>query len=627
MRITRDGSELPAISPRAPEKAAVRVATTAALAASVYLAGTRTAIATSYGTVVASGTAPPTVTLSGTPTVGGTIRIEITLGGARGTAMFKWSVNGGSFTTGETTGASVALGSTGVSAAFAVGLYSADNVYTAAGDYTTLAAVDGVTLVVGDRLLDKNHATATRRGWYDVIDLGSTTTPWILRRSSDADSSDKIVPGVITEVLEGSVNGDKLATLTTDATITLDSTSLAWSLASATDVASDIVLGSDAQGDVYYRGASSLSRLAAGAIAGMVLLTGGPSANPSWGTVILGATGASGAPGTAGAAASITGGTGGAGTGGAGAGGAGGATSLVSGQGGAGTAAGAAGAGGTLAITAGNGGTSNGVGGAGGSVILTCGRKTGSAAEGTFSLIVAGSTALSTSTTGGILFGAASVDPGLGGASLGNAKFIRGEYTSAGYNLIGVDASADVVVGNTSLGIKLTGSGQVRFVSTTNSYAWQSASVIIGLLTATQLQLGADDNTTVAGNFAIRGADITTSNTAAKLFDLYAPLGNGTGAAGYVGIFGGIVGSSGVQHTRQAIARFYGTGVTVVAGGGALTHASTIFDVQSTTQGVTFPRMTTTQRDAISSPTEGLVVYNTSTHVLNFHNGTAWGAV
>jgi hypothetical protein len=52
-----------------------------------------------------------------------------------------------------------------------------------------------------------------------------------------------------------------------------------------------------------------------------------------------------------------------------------------------------------------------------------------------------------------------------------------------------------------------------------------------------------------------------------------------------------------------------------------------MLDVSSTTKGFLPPRMTTAQRDAISSPPAGLVIYNTSTNVLNFYNGSAWGAV
>ena len=52
-----------------------------------------------------------------------------------------------------------------------------------------------------------------------------------------------------------------------------------------------------------------------------------------------------------------------------------------------------------------------------------------------------------------------------------------------------------------------------------------------------------------------------------------------------------------------------------------------ILQLNSTTQGFLPPRMTTAQRDAITTPPEGLVIYNTIDHVLNFYNGTSWGAV
>jgi len=46
--------------------------------------------------------------------------------------------------------------------------------------------------------------------------------------------------------------------------------------------------------------------------------------------------------------------------------------------------------------------------------------------------------------------------------------------------------------------------------------------------------------------------------------------------------------------------------------------------VDSTTQGVLFPRMTTTQKNAIASPVGGLVVYDTTTNKLCCYNGTTW---
>jgi hypothetical protein len=52
-----------------------------------------------------------------------------------------------------------------------------------------------------------------------------------------------------------------------------------------------------------------------------------------------------------------------------------------------------------------------------------------------------------------------------------------------------------------------------------------------------------------------------------------------------------------------------------------------LVDMTSTTKGFLPPRMTTTQRDAITSPPAGLMVYNSSTNKLNFYNGSAWEAV
>lgn len=56
-------------------------------------------------------------------------------------------------------------------------------------------------------------------------------------------------------------------------------------------------------------------------------------------------------------------------------------------------------------------------------------------------------------------------------------------------------------------------------------------------------------------------------------------------------------------------------------------NANAILDLTSTTKAFMPPRMTTTERNAISSPTAGMVIYNTSTNVLNFYNGSTWGAV
>jgi hypothetical protein len=50
-------------------------------------------------------------------------------------------------------------------------------------------------------------------------------------------------------------------------------------------------------------------------------------------------------------------------------------------------------------------------------------------------------------------------------------------------------------------------------------------------------------------------------------------------------------------------------------------------EIRSTTQGVLFPRVTTTQKNAISTPLAGLLVFDTTLGKLSVHNGTAWETI
>ena len=52
--------------------------------------------------------------------------------------------------------------------------------------------------------------------------------------------------------------------------------------------------------------------------------------------------------------------------------------------------------------------------------------------------------------------------------------------------------------------------------------------------------------------------------------------------------------------------------------------ASSILELRSTTKGFLPPRLTTTERDLITTPAIGLVIYNTNTSLLNFYNGSSW---
>lgn len=82
------------------------------------------------------------------------------------------------------------------------------------------------------------------------------------------------------------------------------------------------------------------------------------------------------------------------------------------------------------------------------------------------------------------------------------------------------------------------------------------------------------------------------------------------------------VANAGAGASYAALFETGSVGIGVVA-----PNDNAILDVTSTTKAFMPPRMTTTQRDAISTPTEGMIIFNITTHVLDFYNGTAWGAV
>ena len=60
---------------------------------------------------------------------------------------------------------------------------------------------------------------------------------------------------------------------------------------------------------------------------------------------------------------------------------------------------------------------------------------------------------------------------------------------------------------------------------------------------------------------------------------------------------------------------------------GSAANASAILDVKSTSKGMLVPRVTSAQRQAISNPATGLMVYDTDENTFYFYNGSAWVAL
>lgn len=66
---------------------------------------------------------------------------------------------------------------------------------------------------------------------------------------------------------------------------------------------------------------------------------------------------------------------------------------------------------------------------------------------------------------------------------------------------------------------------------------------------------------------------------------------------------------------------------TASIGSGSVADASAILQLDSTSKSLVPPRMNTTQRDAISSPLAGSMLFNTTTNEFNGYNGSAWDSI
>lgn len=90
----------------------------------------------------------------------------------------------------------------------------------------TVAGVDGLTYVAGERILLKDQSAPAENGIYVVGTVGGGTAA--LTRALDADGANEIVSGLLVAVSEGTVGANTWWFLTTNAAITIGTTSLTF---------------------------------------------------------------------------------------------------------------------------------------------------------------------------------------------------------------------------------------------------------------------------------------------------------------------------------------------------------------------------------------------------------------
>jgi hypothetical protein len=92
----------------------------------------------------------------------------------------------------------------------------------------TALSVDGQTMVAAERLLVKNQTAGLQNGIYSVTTVGDGSTNWVLTRATDFDSTTEVTSGAFTFVETGTTNADSGWVMTTDGSITIGTTALAF---------------------------------------------------------------------------------------------------------------------------------------------------------------------------------------------------------------------------------------------------------------------------------------------------------------------------------------------------------------------------------------------------------------
>jgi hypothetical protein len=92
-------------------------------------------------------------------------------------------------------------------------------------------------LAVGESVLVKNQASALQNGLYQVTAVGSSESPFILTRRTDADSGTELSAGSFVFIEQGSTNGSTGWVLSTSGAIVIGTTALTFTQFSSAGIA------------------------------------------------------------------------------------------------------------------------------------------------------------------------------------------------------------------------------------------------------------------------------------------------------------------------------------------------------------------------------------------------------
>lgn len=208
---------------------------------------------------------------------------------------------------------------------------------------------------------------------------------------------------------------------------------------------------------------------------------------------------------------------------------------------------------------------------------------------------------------------------GTGALRLNN--YGSGTFTGTATKTLQVDASGNIIEGAIGGSTRLdqitsaTTINDINNVNNNQAWRWNSLSGVgFSLLS---------NSTAGGGNDILLDVEVTGANSTSTITTYGALFQNthtGTSSTNVAATFLASGGTNNYAIIVPSSAGIVGIGTSAPA-------ASSILDVASTSKGFAPPRMTTTQKNAISSPVEGLIVYDVTLHKLCVYTGSAWEVI
>ena len=212
----------------------------------------------------------------------------------------------------------------------------------------------------------------------------------------------------------------------------------------------------------------------------------------------------------------------------------------------------------------------------------------------------------------------------LADVATGNALLSGGVGTAPAWGKVGltthVSGTLPVASGGTGA-VTLTGYVKGTGTSAVTAAATVPVADISGTLTVAQGGTGA---VTLTGYVKGTGTSAVTAAATVPVADISGTLTVAQGGTGAVTLTAGyLVKGAGTSAVTASVIYDDGNNVGI---GTTSPAAGTILDIQSTTKGVRFPNMTTTQKNAMTGAV-GAVVFDTTLGKLCVYNGAAWQTI